>query len=213
MTSLTYQNIVDLIRIVATAVNPSGTFVHARRSDGSLEYPGAMPQIHLYPFNISGNEGRQTELLIGFWQQDSPESSNEEREAIIAEMDILCREFLATLDDNYDTIQLTNIVSEPNYRQLAGTLSGYTLKFTLIGSLDCADIPNPPGTQCPTLCEQISNADAEQIDNCMNTTQRDDMIGLICPIGGSCEYDVYFNGVLQGSITVTGCEEININLT
>lgn len=139
MTSLTYQNIVDLVRDAATTVNPNGTFVHARRSDGSLEYDGAMPQIHLYPFQIKGsnvNQAKECDLIIGFWKQDSPASSNEEREQIISDMDVLQRSFAEELDGN-QTIELLNFVAEPNYRQLSGTLSGYIIRFTMRGALVC----------------------------------------------------------------------------
>ncbi len=182
MVSLTYQNIVDLIRDAATVVNPTGTFVHARRSDGSLEYDGAMPQIHLYPFQIKGsnvNQAVEADLIIGFWKQDSPASSNEEREAIISDMDILQRTFKDTLD-LYDTIELLNFIAEPNYRQLSGTLSGYIIRFTLRGILACSDTPLPTPTNCPTLCERISDATAEQIDNCLSNTQVEDLASLIC---------------------------------
>lgn len=139
MVSLTYQNIVDIIRDTATTVNPTGTFVHARRSDGSLEYSGAMPQIHLYPFQVKGsnvNQAVEADLIIGFWKQDSPESSNEEREQIISDMDILQRAFKEELDET-QTIELLNFVAEPNYRQLSGTLSGYIIRFTMRGALVC----------------------------------------------------------------------------
>lgn len=179
MVSFTYENVVDLIRNIANAVNPTGTFVHARRSDGSLEYAGEMPQIHLYPFNIRGGDIKETDLLIAFWEQDSPATSNEEREEIIRQMDVLQRTFIETLDD-YETVQITNLRAEPQYRQLAGTLSGYAVTFTLSGGIACDDTPIPVPPSCPTLCERISDATADQIENCLSDEQAEELSELLC---------------------------------
>lgn len=205
MTSLIYQNIVDLIRATANAVNPSGTFVHARRSDGSLEYDGDMPQIHLYPFNVRGKEAKDADLLIGFWQQDSPETSNEEREAIISEMDVLSQQFFETLDET-ETIEIVNLITEPNYRQLAGTLSGYIGRFTLRGGLSCDDIPIPV-----TTCDIINAETAAQIVDCLKPEKLLEVEALICG-SGTCEYDVYINGTFSQSVTLTDCADLTINL-
>lgn len=139
---MTYQGTVDLIRNLAFLVNPNGHFMHGRRSDGSLDYPDVFPQIHLYPLRqtIDVNNGNQiTEVLIFFWQQDSPESSNEEREAIIAQMDVLSTNFLQLL--NNEVMSLSNARKTPEYRQLAGTVSGYGLSFTLSDKISC--FPDP----------------------------------------------------------------------
>lgn len=127
-----YQAIVDKIRAVAVAVNADGFFVHGRRSDGSIEYDAAFPQIHLYPFTttISQIDGfDSSEIVMGFWYQDSPESTVEERETIIANADTLCRSFLDALLASQARID--NIRTDPQYRSLSGTLSGYGLRFTL----------------------------------------------------------------------------------
>jgi hypothetical protein len=139
---MTYQGTVDLIRNLAYLVNPNGLFMHGRRSDGSLEYPKVFPQIHLYPLrqSVDVNNGIQTtDVLIFFWQQDSPESSNEEREAIIAQMDVLSNNFLQLL--NNELMSLSNARKTPEYRQLAGTVSGYGLNFTLSDKIGC--VPDP----------------------------------------------------------------------
>jgi hypothetical protein len=130
-----YQTAVNVIRAAAQAVNPDGFFVHGRRSDGSIEYNEAFPQIHLYPFTSSANitdtwqDG--FDIVLGFWQQDSPDSTPEEREAIIAEMDGLMRAFVAELRDN-PLIGLDALTTEPQYRTLSGTLSGYACRFRML---------------------------------------------------------------------------------
>lgn len=209
MVSFTYENLVDLIRNIANSVNPTGTFVHARRSDGSLEYDGAMPQIHLYPFTLRGTDTKETDLLIAFWQQDSPASSNEEREAIIQEMDVLSRTFMETLDD-YETLEILGFNGEPQYRQLAGTLSGFAVRFTIRGGIDCEDTPLPVPPSCPTLCERISDATAAEILHCMDAEQEQDMQDLVC--SNSCTYEIIANGVSEGSVTLINCEDLTINV-
>lgn len=136
---MSYQGIVDLIRNISNTINPTGTFMHGRRSDGSLEYDGAFPQIHLYPVRLSfdiANDVERNEIIIMFWQQDSPESSNDEREAIISQMDILSTNFLNAIY-NEENISINNILKTPEYRQLAGTVSGYGVSFTIVGKVDC----------------------------------------------------------------------------
>lgn len=136
---MTYQEVVDFIRTVANTVNPTGHFMHGRRTDGSLDFNEAFPQIHLLPIrsNIDRSSGFATHIIVlGFWQQDTPQTSNEEREAIIAEMWELCNDFMDYIDTNYN-YRIENEAMTPEYRQLAGTASGYGLTFTLTSKLGC----------------------------------------------------------------------------
>lgn len=131
---MSYQAVVDVIRDTANEVNPTGTFTHGRRSDGSLEFNGEFPQIHLFPFvgdvDYSNAYTESYSIQMLFCGQDAPDSSNEEREAIIAAMDELSRSFITTLF-NTDGVTMTRIRTEPNYRILSGTTSGYIVSFTL----------------------------------------------------------------------------------
>jgi hypothetical protein len=71
-----------------------------------------------------------------FWDQDRPETTNDEREAIIAAMDDLSNTFLFAL--NFDVnVSLSNVLKTPEYRQLAATASGYGLSFTVNSKIDC----------------------------------------------------------------------------
>ena len=136
---MAYQSFVDYIESVAQTVNPTGTFIHGRRIDGSIEYNAAMPQIHMYPFttNVDVSNGyiETANMLIGFWFQDSPESSNEDREAIISQADVLCKNFIEQIV-NEDEYEITGIRTEPQYQTIHGTLSGYALSFQLKGAFD-----------------------------------------------------------------------------
>jgi hypothetical protein len=135
---MTYQSIIDILRTTANTVNPTGIFINARRTDGSLEYSNQFPQIHLYPLRetIDINAGNITaEVLLMFWKQDSPDSTNDERETIIADMDVLSTAYLVELNTNM--ISISNARKTPEFRQLAGTVSGYGLAFTLSGKIGC----------------------------------------------------------------------------
>lgn len=140
---MSYQSIVDLLRNLAYIVNPNGHFMHGRRSDGSLDYDKPFPQIHLYPVRSNpdiANSNERDDIILMFWQQDSPESTNEQREAMIAQMDVLSRNFMNELYAE-DGVSVTNVLRTPEYRQLAGTVSGYGVSFTLPSKDDC--VPDP----------------------------------------------------------------------
>lgn len=135
---MTYQAIVDLIRNTANAINPTGHFMHGRNTDGSLDYDYPFPQIHLMPVQTTfdmANSVKEHTLILMFWEQDSPESSNDEREALISAMDILSDTFLLTLNNN--NINITDVLKTPEYRQLSGTASGYGLQFTITSKESC----------------------------------------------------------------------------
>lgn len=136
---MNYQDIVDLIRNTANAVNPNGHFMHGRNTDGSLDYDYPFPQIHLMPVQTTldlDNNTKEHTLILMFWEQDSPESSNDERELLIASMDVLSDNFLFSLYA-VNTIQLVEVLKTPEYRQLSGTASGYGLQFTIISKIPC----------------------------------------------------------------------------
>jgi hypothetical protein len=131
-----YNDLVELIKKVAEEINPSGTFIHGRNSDGSLAFAGKMPQIHLYPFitvKDRPSNSDSSDMLMGFWFQDKPSTSNEQRQAIIAKADLLCNQFIDGIEAT-GVIQVKSFTTEPQYRMQAGTLSGYALRFTIIST-------------------------------------------------------------------------------
>jgi hypothetical protein len=128
-----YQNIVNACR----AAVPNGErFIHGRLIDFSQGYTGTYPLITLLPFTVQ--DARSTpdavfdsaSIVIGFWKQDRPDTTAEEREAIIAEMDLLSDAFLDNLLDN-SRIKLTNIQKEPQYQMFQATLSGFAISLTI----------------------------------------------------------------------------------
>jgi len=128
-----YQNIVNACRAAVPAGN---RFIHGRLIDFSQGYSGGYPLITLLPFTVT--DARSTpddtfdsaSLVIGFWQQDRPDTSPAQREATIAEMDILSDTFLNTLLDRND-LKLSNILKEPQYQMFQATLSGFAVSLTI----------------------------------------------------------------------------------
>ena len=127
-----YKQIVDACRTAAAAVNPTGEFGHGRVvavSQASIE--GTFPYIALYPFNTTGGSvddatQRANPILIGFWEQDTPDSSMEEQEAIIDRMDTLADAFLLALSE---IIDVRNFTKEPQYQFYQGTASGVAVQL------------------------------------------------------------------------------------
>jgi len=129
-----YQNIVNVCRAAAA---PSGVrFIHGRLIDFTQGYSGTYPLITLLPFTVT--DARSTpdaifdsaSIVVGFWKQDRPDTTAEEREAIIAEMDALSDSFLNAILES-DTTKLTNIQKEPQYQMFQATLSGFAVSFTI----------------------------------------------------------------------------------
>jgi hypothetical protein len=129
-----YQNIVNACR---DAVPTSCRFIHGRLVDFSQSFSGVYPLVTLLPFTLT--DARSTpdavfdsaNLILGFWQQDRPDTTPEEREALIAEMDTLSDTFINALLDSSPALKLTNIQKEPQYQFYQGTLSGYAISFTI----------------------------------------------------------------------------------
>lgn len=129
-----YQNIVNACR---SAVPDDCRFIHGRLVDFSQSFTGVYPLVTLLPFTVT--DARSTpdavfdsaNLILGFWQQDRPDTTPEEREALIAEMDTLSDVFINNLLESSPALKLSNIQKEPQYQFYQGTLSGYAISFTI----------------------------------------------------------------------------------
>jgi len=148
---MTYQDIVNIIRNAANYVNPNGFFVHGRKTDGSLNYNDATPQIILLEpqpnTNINNNSFVETIVFpIIFVTQDSPESTEVQRENLKQQMYLLSRKLLAKIDEQplLQNVQFTG--GQPEIRQLSGTLTGfsYSLEITYPLSECSLDFDLPP---------------------------------------------------------------------
>lgn len=157
---MSYISAVNVIKAVAEAVNPSGIFVHGRTWDASLEFNSDDSQVFLYPFtgtvDMNNHYFENWNIVMGFYFQDTQDSTNLYRQDLIQNADILARLFLATIYP-IEGIFIENIRIEPKYRQMAGTYSGIILNFSLqtvtdLCSITVDDIIIPP---VETLCEAV----------------------------------------------------------
>ena len=132
---MSYQSVVNIIRDTANEVNPTGYFSHGRRSDFTLENDKTFPQIFLLPLSsdvdLTNNYSELYSATIMFLDKDSPDSSQEKREEIIAAMDDLCRSFVNSI---YlaDGFTVGGIRTQPYYRELNQVGSGYILSFRIL---------------------------------------------------------------------------------
>jgi len=138
---MTYQQILDMVRDTAKAVNTTGTFIHGRNSDAANSQALPYPRIHLYPFTQEREPRdtfkRTTPLLFSFVEKDEGLQDEALREGIISRMDLLCQDFLDRLEEDYNSdIEFTSIRSEPQYQILEG-VSGYTLSVTIKSQVEC----------------------------------------------------------------------------
>lgn len=136
---MSYQSTVNLLRTAANEVN-TGRFIHGRKMDASKAYDGMYPLAFLYPFQISAatdpNFIDKSDILIGFFMEDKPDSSPEERESIVAAMDDLSRLFLEKLGEN-DNVKVSNVVKEPMYQIYSGDISGFAIRFSFEDFTPC----------------------------------------------------------------------------
>jgi hypothetical protein len=137
---MSYQQTVNEIRAAAEAVNPDGRFSHGRHVDLSQMFEGYYSMIYLYPFTINQSVDPEfidsSTLLMGFFAQDKPDTSNEEREQIIADMDELSELFIEQLVLN-KYAKITQLTKEPQYQQYQGTISGFAVRFNYQNFTPC----------------------------------------------------------------------------
>jgi hypothetical protein len=139
-----YIDVVNLIESIAQKVNPTGVFYEGKIADAYLQLESKrFPQIHLYPFTITNVSVNGLDviptILIAFLFEDSPHSSNKDRQDIINEADIMQRKFKSWLE--YHDVQFDNYKAEPFYKQFNSISSGMFISFSLsIKSDDCKAI-------------------------------------------------------------------------
>ena len=139
---MSYESTVAIIRSTANAVNDTGMFLHGRKIDASEKYDGMFPMIVLYPFTrrraTDPDFIDNSDILMGFLAQDKPDSSPEEREALVIQMDELSEAFLDLLGEN-DLSRVSNVVKEPQFQVYSGKMSGYAIRFTFQDFTPCED--------------------------------------------------------------------------
>lgn len=148
---MTHQEIVDLIRNTANAVNVGGGFVYGTRFDGSIHSvttgadantTAVFPLIHLYSVAKKTdriNNNKVWSIVVAFWYQDDlenvPTQTDVSREVILSNAETLCEDFMDALSANMIMIEGEN--QTPEVKQLAGTVSGWSCAFDIIVKDDC----------------------------------------------------------------------------
>ena len=129
-----FKNIVDLCRDALPAEGVR--FIHGRLIDFSNSYTGAFPLVTLLPFTVNDHRSNADQtwdfanLVVGFWEEDRPDTTPEEREDLIDAMDELSDEFLDNLLAD-PALRITAIQKEPQYQMFQGTLSGMAVQFRI----------------------------------------------------------------------------------
>jgi len=130
-----YIDFINVFKTIADEINQNGTFYHGRVSDANLAIDKLpLPQIHVYPFKvapINKNYGLDNapNILLAFIFQDSPNSSDTERDAIINLADTMQRAFRSKLDEL--SLDYTNYEAEPFFKQFSGVTSGMFVRFNM----------------------------------------------------------------------------------
>jgi hypothetical protein len=139
-----YIDVINILKEIAFEINPRGTFYHGRVSDANLYIEKKpMPQVHLYPFTIQPNGDSFAvdvipEILIALVFQDSPHTSDEDRNEIINEADIMQRRLRTWLNEK--GLVYSNYRAQPYFKEFNGVTSGMFVRFSLTMKADsCND--------------------------------------------------------------------------
>lgn len=139
---MTFEQVITALQDAATNVNPNGTFMYGKRPDAGLTTTStALPIIWLAPFREMTDRNRGTierQVVLAFFEQDSPNKTDAERQQMIENMWELQNDFMNYLQNAIPkTFSITNEVQMPEYYKLAGTVSGYSVTFKFQSKLPC----------------------------------------------------------------------------
>ena len=139
---MTYTEVVEYLKAKAIAVSPDCTFVHGKRPDASLISTSMVyPLIWLAPFRetIDRQKGNiDNQITISFLQQDSTEYTLEQRQILIQSMYDLKEAFMTSLRSSIPLLGVaTNENATPEYSQLGGYVSGYSVSFKFSTKTAC----------------------------------------------------------------------------
>jgi len=138
---MNYITIVNSLRSAALTVNPTGYFHNGRIVDFSQEsIVDKFPVICNYPFvtSLSGDDTFDSStMLIGFFEQDDPASSMDQREQIVQRMINLAKSFINAIKFQNKKFGITGAQAEPVYQFFNGTVTGVLLRFTYLTIETC----------------------------------------------------------------------------
>ena len=232
---MTYQDIVNIIRNAAAYVNPNGFFIHGRKTDGSLNYNEATPQILLLEPqpNTTNNNSSFIETItfpIVFVTQDSPESTELTREDLKQEMYLLSRKLLAKIDEEPLLQNVNYTGGQPEIRQLSATLTGFSYSIQITYPLsECnLDFDLPPSIKLFATQTTVASGATVQIGwiadnvNSVNITPFGVLQGQFGFVNTVVNATTTFNGLATNdngtatdSITISvsnGCDDATAEL-
>lgn len=235
---MTYPDLLEVLQAAATATDPDATYYRGREADVSLNSHTSSRNLIYVLDTMRGepdadNRFETWRVSVGFFRQDSKSSesmtanqvqANEEsREQIFSITHALARAFYSALE-NEDTLMLTG---SPAYnqqtRQLSGTFTGWSLDFGVLLDVGCDDISIQDAiyrNSDSTFIKSIKRGEIYPAPN-ITVTDSDGTTyahpankDVVCTAGGggSCIYEVIANGISEGTITVTNCENITITV-
>lgn len=236
---MTYLDLLEILESAATAVDPLATYYRGRKSDVSLKSQDANHNLIYVLDTMRGNPDTDNRFItwrisVGFFRQDSTSSesmeanqqqANEEsREVIFSETLILAKQFYSAIY-NEENLQLTGSHEySQRTRELQGTFTGWSLDFQVLLDVGCDDISIQDAeykNSDSTFEVSIKRGAVYTAPDIVVTDSNGDTYGhpanknVVCTpggAGGSCEYEVIANGISEGTITVTNCEDITLTV-
>jgi hypothetical protein len=139
---MTYTEVVEYLKSKAIGVSPDCRFIHGKRPDASLASTNTVwPLIWLAPIRetIDRQKGNiDNQIIITFLAQDSTNNTLEERRALIQTMYVLKEAFMVSLRSSIPLLGVaTNENAVPEYSQLGGYASGYSVNFKFSSKTAC----------------------------------------------------------------------------
>jgi hypothetical protein len=139
---MTYSQAIELLRAVAENIAPNGTFVFGKKADASLiSQTTAFPLIWLAPFReqidrIKGNVSRS--IVLVFLYQDTTNYTEDQRQTLIQNAWQLKETYMTALNATLPKVAAyIGEISTPEFMQLSGSATGYSVQFTMQSKLPC----------------------------------------------------------------------------
>jgi hypothetical protein len=139
---MTYTEVVEYLKAKAIVVSPDCTFVHGKKPDASLISTNMVyPLVWLAPFRetVDRKKGNvDNQITISFLQQDSTEYTLDQRQLLIQSMFDLKEAFMISLRAGIPMVaEISNESATPEYSQLGGYVSGYSVNFKFTSKTAC----------------------------------------------------------------------------
>lgn len=148
---MTYKDVINYFKATNTEVNTTGIFVHGRKPDASfISIAAAWPMVFVLPFRETTDYKKEIikrNIVMFFFLQDNINNTLDQREDLIESAFELKEEFIRKMVEltespsnaYFGKFTFSEILATPEYAQLAGTVSGYSISFTLTSKTKCTN--------------------------------------------------------------------------